>query len=172
MAMTLCELRVLTILLFRSKNARWDIARASQKPRVLMLYSICVCQDNVKGTLQQPAHCILIGNAESGALFECKTRFIGNLLENACLSFPGGVELFYLTTPYRIQPASLITRAGKRVTPEEGDFDAWTWAFRDYMTEVIQGYGQTIRYMLEVIQTVGPVATVRTLSIVYTRILN
>jgi Serine hydrolase (FSH1) len=64
--------------------------------------------------------------------------------------------LFYLTAPHRIQPASSITRAGKRVTPEEGDFDAWTWGFGDYMTEVMQGYGQTIRYMLEVIRTAGP----------------
>ncbi|PVH69113.1 hypothetical protein DL98DRAFT_626577, partial [Cadophora sp. DSE1049] len=98
----------------------------------------------------------LIGNAESGASFECKTRFIRNLLENACPSFPGGVELFYLTAPHRIQPASSITRADKRATPEEGDFDAWTWGFGDYMTEVMQGYGQTIRYMLEVIRTAGP----------------
>jgi Serine hydrolase (FSH1) len=136
---------------------RWDIARASQKPRVLMLHGMCVCQDNVKGTSQQPAHrFILIGNVESGASFESKTRFIRNLLENACPSFPGGVELFYLTAPHRIQPASSITRAGKRVIPEEGDFDAWTWAFGDYMTEVMQGYGQTIRYMLEVIRTAGP----------------
>jgi hypothetical protein len=64
--------------------------------------------------------------------------------------------LFYLTAPHRIQPASSITRAGKRVTTEEGDLDAWTWGFGDYMTEVMQGYGQTIRYMLEVIQTAGP----------------
>ncbi|KAH8792230.1 dihydrofolate reductase, partial [Hyaloscypha sp. PMI_1271] len=98
----------------------------------------------------------LIGNAESGASFESKTRFIRNLLQNACPSFPSGVELFYLTAPHRIQPASSITRAGKRVTPEEGDFDAWTWGFGDYMTEVMQGYGQTIRYMLEVIRTAGP----------------
>jgi hypothetical protein len=64
--------------------------------------------------------------------------------------------LFYLTAPHRIQPASSITRAGKRVTTEEGDLDAWTWGFGDYITEVMQGYGQTIRYMLEVIQTAGP----------------
>jgi len=124
---------------------------------VLMLHGMCICQDNVKGTLQQPAHSfILIGNAESGASFESKTRFIKNLLENACPSFPSGVELFYLTAPHRIQPASSITRAGTRVTPEEGDFDTWTWAFGDYMIEVMQGYGQTIRYILEVIRTAGP----------------
>src|ERR1700709_1427163 len=80
-----------------------------------------------------------IGNAESGASFEIKTRFIRNLLQNACPSFPRGVEFFYLTAPHRIQPASSITRAGGKVTPETGEFDAWTWGFGDYMTEVMQG---------------------------------
>ena len=64
--------------------------------------------------------------------------------------------MFYLTAQHRIQPASSITRAGKRVTLEERDFDAWTWGFGDYMTEVMQGYGPAIRYMLEVIRTEGP----------------
>ncbi|KAL5323680.1 hypothetical protein ACEPPN_008220 [Leptodophora sp. 'Broadleaf-Isolate-01'] len=98
---------------------------------------------------------MLHGNAESGASFESKTRFFKSLL-NACPSFPSGVELFYPTAPHRIQPASSTTGAGKRITPEEGDFDAWTWGFGDYMTEVMQGYELAIRYMLEVIQTAGP----------------
>jgi hypothetical protein len=97
----------------------------------------------------------LIGNAESGASFESKTRFFRNLLK-ACPSFPSGVELFYPTAPHRIQPATSIAGAGKRVTPDEGDFDAWAWGFGDYMTEVMQGYEPTIRYMLEVIRTAGP----------------
>lgn len=53
-------------------------------------------------------------------------------------------------------PASSSTGADKSIAPEEGDFDAWTWGFGDYMTEVMQGYGPTIRYMLEVIQMAGP----------------
>jgi hypothetical protein len=81
-----------------------------------------------------------IGNAESGASFQSKTHFFSNLL-NACPSFPGGVELFYPTAPHRIQPASSITGADQRITPDEGDFDAWTSGFGDYMTEVMQGYG-------------------------------
>jgi hypothetical protein len=97
----------------------------------------------------------LIGNAESGASFESKTRFLKNLL-NACPSFPEGVELFYPTAPHRIQPASSITRLDQRITPEKRDFDAWAWGFGDYMTEVMQGYGPTIRYMLEIIRTAGP----------------
>jgi hypothetical protein len=79
-------------------------------------------KDNVTELL---THCFtLIGNTESGASFESKTRFFRNLL-NASLSFPSGVELFYPTTPHRIQPASSITGAGKSITPDEGDFDAW-----------------------------------------------
>lgn len=133
----------------RLKSARWDIARTSQKAKVLMFHGMCLCQI-IYGTLQQPAYCsTLIGNAESGESFESKTRFFKNLLQNACPPFPGGVELFYPTAPHRIQPAGAITR-------EEGDFDAWTWEFGDYMTEVMRGYGQTIRYMLEVIRTAGP----------------
>jgi len=97
----------------------------------------------------------LIGNAESGASFESKTRFLKNLF-NACPSFPEGVELFYPTAPHRIQPASSITRVDQRILPEKEDFDAWTWGFGDYMTEEMQGYGPTIRYMLEVIRTAGP----------------
>lgn len=57
--------------------------------------------------------------------------------------------MFYPTAPHRILPASSNTG-------DEGDFDAWTWGFGDYTTEVMQGYGQTIRYMLEVIRTAGP----------------
>ena len=55
-----------------------------------------------------------------------------------------------------MQPASSTTGADKRITLEDGDFDAWTWGFGDYMTEVMQGYGPTIRYMLNVIQMAGP----------------
>jgi hypothetical protein len=97
----------------------------------------------------------LIGNAESGALFQSKTQFFRNLL-NACPSFPRGVELFYPTAPHRIQPVSSITGADQRITPEKRDFDAWTWGFGDYITEVMQGYKPTIRYILKVIQTAGP----------------
>jgi hypothetical protein len=100
------------------------------------------------------ARSLFTGNAESGASFESKTRFFRNLL-NACPSFPGGVELFYPTAPHRIQPASSITGAGN-ITPEERNFDAWTWGFGDYTTEVMQDYGPTIRYMLEVIRIAGP----------------
>jgi hypothetical protein len=64
--------------------------------------------------------------------------------------------LFYPTAPHRIQPATSIAGAGKRITPDEGDFDAWAWGFGDYMTEVMQGYKPTIRYILEVIRTAGP----------------
>jgi len=109
------------------KSVEWDTRTSSQRAKVLMLH----------------------GNAQSGASFESKTRFFKNLLQNACPSFPGGVELFYPTAPHRILPAS-------STTGDEGDFDAWTWGFGDYTTEVMQGYGQTIRYMLEVIRTAGP----------------
>jgi hypothetical protein len=113
-------------------------------------------KDNVTKLHNSPLTAFtLIGNAESGASFESKTRFLKNLL-NACPSFPEGVELFYPTAPHRIQPASSITRADQRITPEKRDFGAWTWGFGDYMTEVMQGYGPTIRYMLEVIRTAGP----------------
>jgi hypothetical protein len=133
----------------RLESARWDTARTSQKAKVLMLHGMCLCQI-IYGTSQQPAYCFTpIGNAESGESFESKTRFFKNLLQNACPPFPGGVELFYPTAPHRMQPAGAITR-------DEGDFDAWTWGFGDYMTEVMQGYGQTIRYMLDVIRTAGP----------------
>lgn len=64
--------------------------------------------------------------------------------------------MFYPTVLYRIQPASSITRADQRITLEEREFDAWTWGFGDYITEVMQGYGPTMRYILEVIQTAGP----------------
>ncbi|KAH8650369.1 serine hydrolase-domain-containing protein [Tricladium varicosporioides] len=111
----------------RLKSAGWDIARASQRAKVLMLH----------------------GNGESGESFKNKTRFFKNLLQNACPHFPGGFELFYPTAPHRMQPAGSITR-------EERDFDAWTWGFGNYMTEAMQGYEQTIRYMLEVIRTAGP----------------
>jgi hypothetical protein len=114
---------------------------------------VCVhlCQD----PSQKAAHCFaLIGNAESGTSFECKTRFFKNLLQNACPSFPGGLELVYPTAPHRIQPASSITGASKGIT--EGDFNAWAWGYGDYMTEAIEGYGPTIRYMLELIRTSGP----------------
>jgi len=97
----------------------------------------------------------LIGNAESGASFESKTRFLKDLLNSSPL-FREGVELYYPTAPHRIQPASSITAADQGITPDKRDFDAWTWGFGDYMTEVMQGYGPTIRYMLEVIRTAGP----------------
>ncbi|KAH8653987.1 serine hydrolase FSH [Tricladium varicosporioides] len=116
-----------------SKSARWDIARTSNKARVLMLH----------------------GSAESGASFQSKTRFFRDLL-STCPSFPRGVELFYPTAPHRIQPPSSITGVDQTITSEERDFDAWTWGFGDYKTEVMQGYGSTIRYMLEVIRTAGP----------------
>ena len=87
--------------------------------------------------------------------FESKTRFLKNLL-NTCPSFPEGVELFYPTVPYYIQPVISIIRGDQSITLDERDFDAWTWGFGDYMTEEMQGYGPTIRYMLEVIRTAGP----------------
>lgn len=133
----------------RLKTARWDMARVSQKAKVLMLHGMCLVRYRY-GIAQLPAYCsTLIGNAESGESFESKTRFFKNLLQNACPSFLGGVELFYPTTLHRIRPVSSISR-------EEGEFDAWTWGFGDYMTEVMEGYGQTIRYILEVIQMTGP----------------
>ena len=92
-------------------------------------------KDNVPKLHNSPLTAFtLIGNAESGASFKSKTRFLKNLL-NACPSFPEGAESFYPTAPHRIQPASSITRADQRITPEKGDLDAWAWGFGDYMTE-------------------------------------
>ena len=117
-----------------------------------------VC-NSIKITIEQPYSSfslLYIGNAQSGASFESKTRFITKLLQNAFPSFPCGIELFYLTAPHRIQPADSVTIASTRAIPGEGEFDAWTWGFGDYTTEVMQGYGQTIRYVLEAIRTAGP----------------
>ena len=115
-----------------------------------------VC-NSVKITIEQPPAAfslLYIGNAQSGASFESKTRFITKLLQNVFPAFPCGIELFYLTAPHRIQPADSVATA--RAISGEGEFDAWTWGFGDYTTEVMQGYGQTIGYILEVIRTAGP----------------
>jgi hypothetical protein len=109
------------------------------------------------GALQQAAHySTIVGSAESGASFQSKTRFLKNLLQNTYPSLPERVELFYPTAPHRIQPASSTTRAGIKISLDEEDFEAWTWGFGDYTTEVMQGYAETIRYMLEMIRTTGP----------------
>jgi hypothetical protein len=105
------------------------------------------------------------GNAESGTVFQSKSRLIKALLERAFPTFPepgfnpmfpGEVELFYPTAPHRIQPASWTKEEYGSHPEKQKDFDSWTWAFGDYWKHEVVGYEQSVRHMVAVMKKEGP----------------